>query len=167
MSDNDIIEFLLEDPTRSIREMAIELKSYRQTIWRRKKKLEEEKVIWGYTAVIDENKRNNVLYLVLMKMKPMTPGLADTIIKRMVGKEQSNLNVRLIDAFHVNGEYDWIIRFSAPDHAVASSYYDALRLIYGDYLLEKPIIVDVSFILIAEGKRNPEVNKLYDFVPTI
>ena len=83
MSDNDIIEFLLVDPTRSIREMAKELKSYRQTIWRRKKKLEEEKVIWGYTAVIDENKRNNVLYLILMKMKPMTPGLADTIIKRM------------------------------------------------------------------------------------
>ncbi len=167
MSDNDIIDFLLEDPTRSIREMAKELKSYRQTIWRRKKKLEDDKTIWGYTAVIDENKRNNILYLVLMKMKPMTAGLADTIIKRMVEREHNKRNIRLIDAFHVNGEYDWIIRFSAPDHAIASSYFDALRLIFEDYLLEKPIIVDVSFILMAEGKRNPDVKKLYDFVPSI
>lgn len=165
--DDDIIECLLDDPTKSIREMAKQLKSYRQTIWRKKKKLEDDRVIWGYTAVIDESKLNNIVYLMLMKMKPMTRGLVDAIISRLVEKEPNKQNVRLIDAFHVNGDFDWIIRFSAPDHATARRYYDTLRLRYEEYLLEKPVIVDINFILMAEGKKNPELDSLYEFVPSI
>ncbi len=147
--------------------MAKQLKSYRQTIWRKKKKLEDDRVIWGYTAVIDESKLNNIVYLMLMKMKPMTRGLVDAIISRLVEKEPNKQNVRLIDAFHVNGDFDWIIRFSAPDHATARRYYDTLRLRYEEYLLEKPVIVDINFILMAEGKKNPELDSLYEFVPSI
>ena len=42
VGDNDIIKWLLEDPTRSLNDMAKSLNVYRQTLWRRKKKLEEE-----------------------------------------------------------------------------------------------------------------------------
>jgi DNA-binding Lrp family transcriptional regulator len=167
VEDEEIIEWLLEDPTRSLNTMAKAMNIYRQTLWRRKKKLEDEKVIWGYTAVIDENKLGNVIYLVMMKMKPMTRGMADIIYRRIKNNEMSKSRVRLIDAFHVNGEYDWILRFSAPDHATARKYYDAIRVIYEEYLIEKPVIVDVNFILKAEGMRNPELEKLYNFVPEI
>jgi len=68
----------------------------------------------------------------------------------------------LIDAFQVNGEFDWIIRFSAPSHAVARIYYDTLRAVYQDYLIDKPVIVDVNFVMVAEGKRNPEIERLRD-----
>jgi DNA-binding Lrp family transcriptional regulator len=167
MKNEDLIKSLLDDPTKSTLELAKELKSNRQTIWRNKKKMEDEKIIWGYTAVIDENKLNNIIYLVLMKMKPMTRGMVDITLKRLFNGEQLKHNVRLIDAFHVNGEYDWIIRFSAKDHTTARKYYDTLRVIYEEYLLEKPMIVDINFILIAEGKKNPETDKMYDFVPLI
>ena len=143
---------------REIREMSLE---------ERKKKLEEDKIIWGYTAVIDESKMNNVVYLILMKMKPTTRGLADLIYKKVVSEEITKSRVRLVDAFHVNGEYDWVLRVAAPDHATARRYYDALRVIYEDYLIEKPVMVDVNFILMAEGKRNPHTEKIYDFVPEI
>jgi hypothetical protein len=109
----------------------------------------------------------NVIYLIMMKMKPMTRGLADVIYRRVKNNEMSKSNVRLIDAFHVNGEFDWILRFSAPDHATARKYYDAIRVIYEEYLIEKPVIVDVNFILKAEGMKNPEIEKLYNFVPEI
>jgi DNA-binding Lrp family transcriptional regulator len=167
IGDYEIIKWLLEDPTRSLNEMAKSLNVYRQTLWRRKKKLEEDKIIWGYTAVIDENKLGNVIYLIMMKMKPMTRGLADVICRRVKNDEMSKTGVRLIDAFHVNGEFDWVLRFSAPDYATARRYYDALRVIYEDYLIEKPVIVDVNFILKAEGMRNPEIEKLHHFVPEI
>ncbi|MGA1792378.1 MAG: Lrp/AsnC family transcriptional regulator [Thermoplasmatota archaeon] len=167
VEDADIIKWLLEDPTRSLNEMAKSLNLYRQTLWRRKKKLEDDKVIWGYTAVVDENKLGNVIYLVLMKMKPMTRGLADIIYRRIKNEEMGRLNVRLIDAFHVNGDYDWVLRFSAPDHATARKYYDAIRVIYEDYLIEKPVIVDVNFIVKAEGMKNPDLENLYKFVPEI
>ena len=61
-ANSKILNALLKDPTRSMREMAKELDSYRQTIWRKKKKMEKERLIWGYTAVIDESKLGNGTY---------------------------------------------------------------------------------------------------------
>jgi hypothetical protein len=40
------------------------------------------------------------------------------------------------------------------------------RLAYENYLLEKPVIVDVNFTLVREGKSNPEIRGLPEFVPT-
>ncbi len=159
-----ILDALLEDPTRSMRNIARDLNSYRQTLWRKKKQMEEENLIWGYTAVIDEAKQGKVTFLVLMKMKPMMGDMADLIVNRIKRNEPAKKNIRLIDAFQVNGEYDWMIRFSAPNHTTARKYYDTLRAIYGDHLLEKPVLVDVNFILVAEGKMNPEIDKLFDLV---
>jgi DNA-binding Lrp family transcriptional regulator len=160
----ELIDALLEDPTKSMREIAKDLHSYRQTLWRKKKQMEEENLIWGYTAVIDEGKQGKVTFLVLMKMKPMIENLAEIIVKRIKRNEPAKKGIRLIDAFQVNGEYDWLIRFSAPDHTTARKYYDTLRAIYGDYLLEKPVLVSVNFILKAEGKMNPEIDRLFDLV---
>ncbi|MGA1848853.1 MAG: Lrp/AsnC family transcriptional regulator [Thermoplasmatota archaeon] len=159
-----LLAAFLKDPTRSMRELAKELDSYRQTIWRKKKRMEEENIIWGYTAVIDEAKLGKGTFLVLMKMKPMIEGLADIMVKRIKRNEPGKMNIRLIDAFQVNGEYDWIIRFSAPDHTTARTYFDTLRAVYADHLLEKPVMVDVNFVLVAEGKTNPEIDRLFDLV---
>ncbi len=159
-----LLAAFLKDPTRSMRELAKELDSYRQTIWRKKRRMEEENIIWGYTAVIDEAKLGKGTFLVLMKMEPMIEGLADIMVKRIKRNEPGKMNIRLIDAFQVNGEYDWIIRFSAPDHTTARTYFDTLRAVYADHLLEKPVMVDVNFVLVAEGKTNPEIDRLFDLV---
>jgi DNA-binding Lrp family transcriptional regulator len=158
-----VLESLLEDPTLSAGEIAKKLKSYRQGVWRRKKKLEDDGVIWGYTAVVDQNKLGHIMYLILMKTKPMSRGLADLLIERINKEVACRLNVRLADFWYVNGEFDWVMRFSASNHSTARRYYDTLRVIFEEYLLEKPVIVDVNFCLVAEGKNNPEIEKLYDF----
>ena len=67
--------------------------------------------------------------------------------------------------FYVNGEYDWIVRFTAPDHATARKYYETIRLLYSDHLQERPILMDINMSLVAEGKRNPNLGQLYDYVP--
>ncbi|MBN1539866.1 MAG: winged helix-turn-helix transcriptional regulator, partial [Candidatus Thermoplasmatota archaeon] len=48
--DERILKELLEDPTRSMREISKKLETYRQTLWRKKKNMEKENIIWGYTA---------------------------------------------------------------------------------------------------------------------
>ncbi len=163
--NNEIIHALLEDPTKSSRIIAQELKSYRQKIWREKKKLEEENIIWGYTAVLDERKLNHVSYVMLLKMKPMSKELVDIMLKRLYEKAQEKQNVRLQDLWIVNGVYDWVLRFSAPNHATARRYYDTIRTVYDGYLLEKPIIINIDFCVVSEGKVNPELNELYKFIP--
>lgn len=161
-----ILQALIADPTKSMREIAKDLKSYRQRIWRVKRKLEDGHIIWGYTAIIDENKLNHLSYVMLLKMKPMSKELVDLMLKRLYRKEQQKQNIRLIDFWIVNGEYDWVLKFSAPDTVIARKYYDTIRVLYDEYLLEKPVMVDVDFCLVAEGKRNPEIKRLRDFIPT-
>jgi len=161
----DVLRFLLDDPTRSARDIGKEMNSYRQMVWRKKKELEDNNVIWGYTAVIDERKLNHVIYMMLIKCKPMSRGLADLLIRRITRDEPRKQDVRVTNMFYVNGEYDWVLRFSAPDHATARRYYDTIRLLYDEYLLEKPVMIDVNFVLVSEGKSNPEIERLYDFIP--
>jgi DNA-binding Lrp family transcriptional regulator len=163
--NNEILLSLLEDPTKSIKDIAIENKCYRQKIWRVKKKLEEEHIIWGYTAVIDDEKLNQVCYLMLLKTKPMNKDMIDLMLQRLIKEEPRKQNIRLKNISYLNGEYDWIIRFSAPNHPTARRYYDSVRKVYDEYLLEKPVMVDVNFCLIAEGKTNPEIKNLHNFIP--
>jgi DNA-binding Lrp family transcriptional regulator len=163
--DAVILDRLLKDPTQSIDEMAKGIDTYRQRVWRTKKRLEEDHAIWGYTAVIDESKLGHVFYMVLMKMRPMNEELAELIIRRMGRTEYGKQQVRLIDVLFTNGEYDWVIMFAAPDHATGRRYYDSIRVAYQDHLLEKPILVDVNFSLIRGGKVNPELNRLKEYVP--
>ena len=162
---DQIQEELLKNPKRTDREIAKKLKTYRQKVWRHRKKLEEENHLWGYTTILDESKKEHVVYLILIKMKPMDEKLSNLIINRNIKKEPSKQKIRLINVLYVNGEYDWLIMFSAPNHKTARRYYDSLRVAYNDYLLEKPKIIDVNFTLIREGKINPEINKLKSYVP--
>ena len=162
----NILKSLVENPRRSDREIASRLNSYRQKVWRERKSFEREKLVWGYTAIVDESKYNHVVYLVLLKLKPMSKELADLMTRRIRTNEPEKQDVRQLNVLFVNGEYDWLIMFSAPNHATARRYYDSLRLVYSEFLLEKPTIVDVNFALVREGKANPELMKLYEFVPT-
>lgn len=164
-NNEEVLQSLIEDPTRSIRELAAKLGSYRQKIWRKKKEYEKEKVIWGYTAVIDENKLKHIIYLVLFKMKPLDRECVEIILNRLLSHEPARQNVRMINLLYVNGQYDWIMMFSAPDHATARRYYDSLRIAYDRYLLEKPIMVDINFCLVREGKIHPDARDLMNFVP--
>ena len=116
-------------------------------------------------ARLDEGKLGWVIYLVLMKLRPMDQGLVDLVIKRLRTGEPHRQHVRLVNVLYINGEYDMAIMFSAPDHMVARRYYDSLRISYSDFLLDKPLIFDVNFSLIREGKLNPELGELKGFIP--
>ena len=162
-----VLQALLDDPTRSLRDLAKALNSYRQKIWRTKSKMEKEKVIWGYSAIIDESRLGHVLYVMLMKMRPMDQDLAQIIIKRVLKQGKTQRDVRLENILYVNGEYDWMVMFSAQDHMTARRYYDSIRIEYDRYLLEKPSIIDVNFCLVRGGKANPDMQRLYEFIPRI
>jgi DNA-binding Lrp family transcriptional regulator len=161
-----VLRCLVEDSSQSIIAIAKKLKSYRQRIWRIKKRLENEKIIWGYTAVIDDMKLQRVIYIMLSKIKPLSRDFVNLVISRLTEDIPLQEGVRLIHVSYINGTFDWTIMFSAPDHATARRYYDSVRLAYAEYLLEKPVIIDVNFPCVREGKVNPDLQKLYEFVPS-
>ena len=165
MNYDQVLQHLMDDPTRSIVDIAQDIGTYRQRIWREKKRLEEESIIWGYTAVVDELQMNHVSYMMFFKMKPMSKGMADILIERILKEEPKRENIRIINLHYINGEYDLVETFAAPDHTTARKYFDKMRILYEDYLLDKPLMFDINFSLVLNGKRNPDLKTLYDFVP--
>ena len=161
----ELLKHLLDDPTRSVNKLAKKLGTYRKRVLRRKKELEADHIIWGYTAVVDESKLNYVLYLAQFRIQPISKAFAELITKRRTTGTPSKEGVRIIDIFYMNGNYDVIIKFSAPDHATARKYYEKLRVTYKDFFRGDPSLSNVIFPIANSGKLNPETEKLYDFVP--
>ena len=162
-----ILNELLKDPTRSLEEIARACGSYRQKVWREKRKLEGSGAVWGYTAVVDENVIDWKSFLLLIKLKPLTADQAQLLIKRHLTNAPGELSIRLMDTYYLNGRYDLLVIFAAPNWMTARKYYDSIRLEYEDYLEDRPEIIDVAFSLIRWGKVNPNIQKLKEFIPPI
>jgi len=162
---NEIIHALLTDPRKSASEIADELNTYRQKVWREIKKLEEKKAIWGYTAIINEEKIDWKSFIILIKMKPISKKQVDLELRSLGENKPKKLNIRLLDFFYINGTYDWIIIFAAENWAAARKYYDFVRIKYRQFLREKPELIEIIFSLVRYGKKNPEIEKLKEFVP--
>jgi DNA-binding Lrp family transcriptional regulator len=161
---NDILLSLLQDPTRSDSEIASALGIYRQKVWRERKRLEEEKVIWGYTAVVDESQLDRIEYLYLVKTNPLSKETVDRIYHRQPQKRWEPYDVRIINTMYLNGEYDWLIHFSAPDRKTGKRYYEFNRQ-NRDNSQERPLLLEVSHPLWKEGKRTPTLGGLRQFLP--
>ncbi|RLF67004.1 MAG: hypothetical protein DRN57_06165 [Thermoplasmata archaeon] len=164
-SGQRILNELLKDPTRSLEEIARSCGSYRQKVWREKKKLEQSGAVWGYTAVVDENAIDWKSFILLIKLKPMTDEQADLLIRRHVSNAPGDLDIRLIDTYYLNGTYDLLVIFAARDWVTARKYFDSIRLEYDRYLEGRPEIIDVAFSMIRWGKVNPDIMRLKDFIP--
>ncbi|MBE3120838.1 MAG: Lrp/AsnC family transcriptional regulator [Thermoplasmata archaeon] len=160
-----VVNCLLEDPTQGMSKIAEKTSMHRRTAWQIQKDLEKDTTIWGYTAVIDEQKIDRAIYVLQFQAKPFSKDFADLILHRLTLGEPMKAGVRILDIYFMNGPYDVFIKFSAPDHATARRYYETLRSVYKDYFLEAPLVSDVNFSLVQAGKLNPELKKIYDLVP--
>ena len=98
-------------------------------------------------------------------MKPTNKKMAELIINRLKNDKYSEQGIRVINKILTHGEFDFIIMFAAKNHSLARRYFDSIRLAYDEWLLEKPMIVDIDFSIVREGKINPELNKLFECIP--
>ena len=163
--NNETMSALLEDPTRSSKQMAEMLHITRQKLWREKKMMEEEDLIWGYSAIIDEGCDEWVDIIILLRLKSMPDETIKGIIEGAKSASHKKYSVRLRDVFYIDGEYDAMVVYSAPDIMTARRYYEFIRLSYGEFLMEKPIMMEVNFAVRRGGKLNPDVDRLMDLWP--
>jgi len=129
----------------------------------RLKKLEDDNTVWGYSAVINENKIGWKLYIALIKVGPQTLEAVNKVIQRhmnpnAIGRE----NIRIVDSFYLNGAFDWIVVFAAPSIIDAKKYCGYLDIIYADFI-EEVELLEVIFPVARCGKINPEIYNLREF----
>jgi len=163
----EILQRLLDEPRVTNVKLAEQINTFPRMAREKKRELEQDHTIWGYTTVIDESKVNHVLYVAQFKIQPISKAFAELIMERITTGAAEEEGIRIIDVFYMNGEYDCLIKFSAPDRATARRYYESLRATYKEFFRGDPSLSDVNFSIVKDGKVNPELERLYDFIPKI
>jgi len=157
---HEVLHHLLQDPTQGTNKIAQKTGMNRRTIFQVQKDLQEDQTIWGYTTVVDEKKLKRVVYLLQFKTKPLTTEFADIIFKRLTTHEPEKHGVRILDVGYVNGLYDVLIMYSAPDHETARQYFETLRVIYKDHFLDEPLVSQINSYFVKNGKLNPRLKRV-------
>jgi DNA-binding Lrp family transcriptional regulator len=164
--EKKVIEQLQRNSNESIDKIAKTCGFSRQKVWRIIKRLENNKTIWGYTAVPDKEKQGVHHYILLIKRsnEPAVDIIGDVIdaFKKYVGK---NLGVFVQTACLLHGEYDGLLCFTAKDIGVAKRFVELINKKYSAYLNNTILLEDIFSVKLC-GMMNPKVDDLKEFFKT-
>lgn len=164
-NDEKILNVLLKDARMSLVDISEKTGISRQTVQKTINKLESENILWGYHAIVDEQKIGNLFFLLLIKrtVKPLDDKIAEKIISRNLEERASSIGVKIVTSIYTHGIYDWIISFVTTDIMHAKKFTEFVKVIYKDYIDDVHLIESLFFVK-KQGHMNPEVNKLKQFV---
>ena len=168
--DNDekeVLNLLKKNSKESIDEIAKKCGFSRQKIWRIIKRLEENKTIWGYTAVIDDDKIGLNQYYVLIKRtnKAFSKEHIDSIVKREILTEISKIGIIIDNVSYVHGDFDGIHVIRAKNVIQVKKYCNILNNLSKGYI-SNMIILEELFPIEKNGIVNPNIEKLKDIFLT-
>ena len=137
----------------------------RQKTWRIIKKFEEDKTIWGYAAVVNEEKQGLKRYMILIKRTtlPLDEKLVDKIITRQLENSASEIDIKIESSIFVHGTFDWVICFKAKDMMHAKKFSEIVNKTYWGYIGEVHMM-EVLFPIRRQGILNPDIQKLKEFL---
>jgi DNA-binding Lrp family transcriptional regulator len=159
-----ILKQLRKNANKSINEIAESCGFSRQKVWRFIKDLEKNNTIWGYTAILDEQKLGKKSYVLLIKrsIKPMTKDILDRMSRKDFMKRIEKLGVESFSHIFIHGNYDWIILFNAPDIRIAKNYVEELNRTYEGHISEIHL-QEIVYTAQNSGITNPNIEKIQDF----
>ncbi len=137
----------------------------RPKTWRIIKQLEEKNMIWGYTAIFNEEKIGLSHFVLMLKRTIKQPGEAtvDKIILRKLEGLVEELGITIESSFYVHGEYDWIITFTSMDIKHAKQIYETLITLHPG-IIEKITIMQSLMFIRKQYILNPERKQLRKFL---
>ena len=162
--EKKILNELSKNANKSINEIAKTCGFSRQKVWRIIKNLEKNNTIWGYVAVIDEEKQDKNHYIVLIKRtnRPLGKEIIKRITSRELAEKSKKTGIEINTSVYTNGEYDWIICFNATNIKEAKGFVENLNKLFEGYI-DKIHLIEKMFAAEKCGITNPEINKLDDF----
>ena len=160
-----ILAELQKNAKESIDAIAKRCKYSRQKVWRCIKRLEQNRVIWGYTAIIDEEKQNRKSYVLAIKKttNPLDEKTVNLITSPYLYNLASKEGVIIENSFYTHGEYDWIITFTADDLRQAKKFSEILNTTYQRYI-SKMDFMETLFWTRKQRIFNPEAKKLKELL---
>jgi DNA-binding Lrp family transcriptional regulator len=153
---NEFIKQLQKNSNLNINEIAYSCGFSRQKVWRIRNNLENDNTIWGYRAVINDEKlgKKNFVLLIKKTINPLNKKYDEKIQEGNLKTIANQLKITIDSSYYVNGIYDWIIVFSADNIVKAKLFCEYLLKDYQDYISEFQLLEGL-FCLQKHGIYNP------------
>jgi DNA-binding Lrp family transcriptional regulator len=159
-----VLDILEHHAKESIENIAKRCGFSRQKVWRIIKHLEENKIIWGYTAVADDEVKNLEHFVLLVKrtILPIEEQMKKEIVQEKLDDYLSP-SVSIENIYYTHGRYDVVITFYAPDLITAKKVIDAISQRIGKYF-EEYLLLETLFPVRKQSIKNPQIKKLAEFI---
>jgi DNA-binding Lrp family transcriptional regulator len=160
-----IISELEKNSNRSVNEIADKLGFSRQKVWRIIKNLEEDKTIWGYTAILDDDKVGRKRFCILLKKAPVktTDDALNKVITRELRQVANKNGVTLESTYFFHGLYDGQICVTAENITQVKRFITDMEKKMGSEYFKKTDILEILVPIQMRGFNNPNLEKLKDY----
>jgi DNA-binding Lrp family transcriptional regulator len=155
-----VIESLKQNARGSIELISKKYDFSRQKVWRIIKRLEENKKIWGYHAVTDDEKLNQKRFIILIKRS--TEPIDDAIQKITdftMENHSKEMNIDIECSSYLHGHYDWMFIIAAEDMKDVKRFTHLLSKQYQLWINEILVLQDI-FPVKKYGIFNPNMKKI-------
>jgi DNA-binding Lrp family transcriptional regulator len=124
------------------------------------KKLEEEKTIWGYSAISDKRIYNLKHYMMLIKRTsiPFDKSAVEFMVKGRLEHLVSDSEFEIENAEYVHGLYDGIVSFWADDIISAKKFVSEFNKKYQGYV-SNVVLLETLIPIRRNGIKNPNMKK--------
>jgi len=163
--EKKILSELVKNSNEKIETIAKHCGFSRQKTWRFIKQLETKGLIWGYTAIFNEEKIGRMHFILMVKRttKQVEEKTVDKIVSRKLEELVAELGITIESSSYVHGEYDWVLTFTAEDIKQAKKFSDSLITLHPG-VIEKITIMQTLMFIRKHYILNPEKMKLKDFL---
>ena len=163
--EKKILKELLKNANLSVNEIADRLGFSRSKARRIIKNLEEDKTIWGYTAIIDKDKIGLKSYCILLKKASVKVKESDLdiVINRDLIDVAKADGVDLDSEYFFNGVYDGQIWVTAENVNQVKRFINDMNNLIGSEYLKATDILEVLLPLRERGFNNPNLKQLKDY----
>jgi len=160
--EKKVLQELQKNSKESIDTIAKKCGFSRQKVWRIIKRLEKNKTIWGYCAVVDNEQLDRKRYIMLIKRSSKPLGdTVNKIIDLTMHAKGKDTGVDVIDSSYLHGHYDWMLIFTATDIKNAKRFREFLSMEYHHAISDIHLLEDI-FSVKKSNVVNPNVEKLRD-----
>ncbi|HIH29080.1 MAG TPA: Lrp/AsnC family transcriptional regulator [Thermoplasmata archaeon] len=137
----------------------------RQRVQRILAQLEEDRVIWGYTAITDEKKEGRLRYIILIKrsMNRVDRETSKKIAYIYFDEEYEKQGIIVEGSYYLHGEYDWMIILTAKTLRDAKKFSTVILEKYPN-IIAKVILIQVLHSSKSHHIKNPNPDTLLDFL---
>ena len=163
--EKKILNELRKDASMSINEIAKKLSFSRQKVWRIIKNLEKDKTIWGYTAILDDNKIGQKRFCILLKREPIQ--ISDENLKIVINRDLRKIakqnGVNLESTYFFHGSYDGQICVTAENIMQVKNFISDMEKKIGEKYFKKTDILEVLVPIQIRGFNNPNLTELKEY----